>query len=248
MNYVTSLKYVLEHILNQLRLIFIHNKGRKEMSLNINSDPVHIFGLPKSNFVRTVMLICEQKGIKYTVGFEVKGKPVEFKSDAHLKMHPYGKIPILLHNDFALAETASICRYLDNNFTGTKVQFEQEQKSAYHDAFCAIASIDIDKAILRDFLVEFAFPKGENGTVRMDVVKAAIPNVHNALRVIRQELASNNQVINGEQLSIADALLAPMLHYINTVTRDFKLLSEHPEVESYLTKLMTFDSCKKVLL
>ena len=111
-----------------------------------------------------------------------------------------------------------------------------------------IVSIDIDKAILRDFLVEFAIPKGENGTVRMDVVKAAIPNVHKALNVISQELTSDNQVINGEQLSIADTLLAPMLHYINTVTRDFNLLSEHPSVEAYLDKLMTFDACKKVLV
>jgi len=212
-----------------------------------NTQAVHIFGLPKSNFVRTLMLICEVKGIEYTVGFEVKGSPVEFKSEAHFKLHPYGKIPVLLHNDFALAETASICRYLDNNFSGVKTQFDDPQKSAYHDAFCAIVSIDIDKAILRDFLVEFAFPKGENGTVRMDVVKAAIPNVHKALNVISEELTSDNKVINGEQLSIADTLLAPMLHYINTVTRDFNLLTEHPNVEAYLDKLMTFEACKKVL-
>jgi len=216
--------------------------------MSVNTQAVHIFGLPKSNFVRTLMLICEVKGIEYTVGFEVKGSPVEFKSEAHFKLHPYGKIPVLLHNDFALAETAAICRYLDNNFSGVKTQFNEAQKSAYHDAFCAIVSIDIDKAILRDFLVEFAFPKGKNGTVRMDVVKAAIPNVHKALNVISQELTSDNQVINGEQLSIADTLLAPMLHYINTVTRDFKLLSEHPSVEAYLDKLMTFDACKKVLV
>jgi len=220
----------------------------KQMADDNQNNLVHIYGEKMSNFVRTVMIVCEYKSIPYTYGFNIKDEAVAFKSEQHLELHPFGKIPVLLDQGFALAETSSICRYLDNNFVGAKVQFESAKQSAYHDAFCAIASIDIDKAILREFLVEFAFPKGENGTVRMDVVKAGIPNVHNALSIIGQELASNNQVINGEQLSIADALLAPMLHYINTVTRDFKLLEEHPEVENYLTKLMTFDCCKKVLL
>jgi len=218
------------------------------MTVDNQNNPVHIYGEKMSNFVRTVMIVCEYKSIPFTYGFSIKDKAVAFKSEQHMELHPYGKIPVLLDQDFSLAETSSICRYLDNNFAGPKVQFEQAKQAAYHDAFCAIASIDIDKAILRDFLVEFAFPKGENGTVRMDVVKAAIPNVHNALSVIGKELASNNQVINGDQLSIADALLAPMLQYINTVTRDFNLLTEHPEVEAYLEKLMDFDCCKKVLL
>ncbi|PAJ74611.1 hypothetical protein CJF42_09205 [Pseudoalteromonas sp. NBT06-2] len=212
------------------------------------NTPVHIYGEKMSNFVRTVMIVCEYKSIPFTYGFSIKDKAVAFKSEQHMELHPYGKIPVLLDQDFYLAETSSICRYLDNNFAGPKVQFEQAKQAAYHDAFCAIASTYIDKAFIREFLLEFAFPKGENGTVRMDVVKAGIPNVHNALSVIEKELVSDNQVINGERLSIADALLVPMLHYINTVTRDFKLLEVHPEIEAYLVNLMRFDCCKKVLL
>jgi glutathione S-transferase len=218
------------------------------MTLDNQNNSVHIYGETMSNFVRTVMLVCEYKAIPYTYGFNLDEQKVAFKSEQHIALHPYGKIPVLIDQDFALAETSSICRYLDNNFIGAKVQFQHAKQAAYHDAFCAIASIDIDKAILRDFLVEFAFPKGANGTVRMDVVKAAIPGVHNALTVIDNELASNNMVINGDQFSIADALLAPMLHYINTVTGDFKILEAHPQVQAYLTKLLTHECCKKVLL
>ncbi|SFC75176.1 glutathione S-transferase family protein [Pseudoalteromonas denitrificans] len=218
------------------------------MNANINKQTVHIFGLERSNFVRTVMLICEEKNIPYTFGFEYKNKSVAFKSDQHFKLHPYGKIPVLLHNDFELSETASICRYLDNNFEGNSVQFDEAKKSAYHDAFCAIASIDIDKAILRHFLIEFAFPKGENGEVRLDVAKAALPEVRNALNVISNELASHNGILNNEQLSIADALVAPMIHYLTTLPEGFNLVPEFPRITAYLADLFKHESCQKILI
>ncbi len=214
---------------------------------NIN-QAVHIFGMPMSNFVRTVMLICEEKNIPYTFGFDIDGKEIEYKSEAHLNLHPYGKIPVLLHNGLALPETASICRYLDTQFNGVSVQPEEVSLAAYHDAFCAISSIYIDKAILRDCLLEFAFPKGENGEVRLDVVKNALPEVINTLKVITKEL-EKNRVINQEQFTIADALLAPMLHYLSAlVPANINPLAEFPAVKAYIENLMRRPSCQKILV
>lgn len=212
------------------------------------NNQVHVFGLEKSNFVRTVMLVCEEKNIPYTVGFDVDGEPVEFKGQQHLKWHPFGKIPVLLHNKLALPETASICRYLDTTFAGAKVQPQETEQAAYHDAFCAIATINIDKALLRDYIIEFVFPKGENGEIRFDVIKAAQPEVRNALAVIDNELTSGQGILNSDQFTIADALIAPMIHYISTLPEGFNLLPEFPQVTAYLENLMKRASCKKVLV
>jgi len=212
-----------------------------------NKTTVQIYGPSFSNFVRSAMLICEENGVSYNVGFEIDGRPVEFKSEAHLALHPYGKLPVLIHDDFILPETAAICRYIQTNLSSKETSELSAKQLARLDAFSALASIYLDKAIIRDYIIEFAFPKGENGDVRLDVVKQAQSGVRAALSVIEQELAKN-ELLNTQNFTLADALVAPMIHYISTLPSPFNLLEEFPVVNNYLTQLMTRASCKKVLI
>jgi len=211
-----------------------------------NSD-VHIYGPSFSNFVRSVMLVCEEKNISYTVGFEVNGENVDFKSDQHFSLHPFGKLPVLIHNELVLPETASICRYLDRTFSGSSLQPQNPIAYAQHDALCALISIDVDKALVRDYLLEFAFPKGEQGAIRFDVVKAAQQQLRKALAFVSQQVEAQI-IISGEEFSIADALLAPMLHYLMGLPKGYNLLEEFPILVHYLAKLMQRPSCQKVLV
>ncbi len=75
--------------------------------------------------------------------------------------------------------------------------------------------IDIDKAIVRDYLMEYFFPKGDNGIIRFKILNKVKPQVSNALIAISTLLKQKNVVLAGKQLNIADALLAPMLHYLS---------------------------------
>ncbi|MCJ8293623.1 MAG: glutathione S-transferase family protein [Colwellia sp.] len=210
----------------------------------MTAETIHIYGPSFSNFVRTVMLVCEEKKLDYSVGFEVAGKEVAFKSEQHLGLHPFGKIPVLLDKGLVLPETASICRYLDADKT---LQPDNSLAFARHDALCALISIDIDKILVREYLLEFAFPKGENNSVRFDVVKEVQPKVATTLAIIEKMLDEENS-LSSEQFTIADALLAPILHYISCLPAGFNLLTDFPKVEQYLADLMTRPSCQKVLL
>jgi glutathione S-transferase len=210
--------------------------------------PVHIYGPTFSNFVRTVMLVCEEKQIDYTVGFEVDGSEVTFKGEQHRNWHPFGKIPVLLESkletELALAETASICRYLD---TDKKLQPSNSQDYAKHDALCAIISIDIDKVLVREYLLEFAFPKGENKSIRFDIVKEVQPKAAATLAII-EKMLNEDTALSSQEFTIADALLAPMLHYISNLPAGFNLIVDYPKVEQYLANLMTRPSCQKILI
>ena len=209
--------------------------------------PVHIYGPSFSNFVRTVMLVCEEKQIAYTVGFEVDGRNVAYKGEQHLNWHPFGKIPVLLESkpqvELALPETASICRYLDAD---KQLQPNHSQDYARHDALCALISIDIDKVLVRDYLLEFAFPKGENNSIRFDVVKAVQPKAAATLAII-EKILNEETALTSQAFTIADALLAPMLHYISCLPAGFNLIADYPKVEQYLADLMTRPSCQKIL-
>ncbi|MEW6991070.1 glutathione S-transferase family protein [Colwelliaceae bacterium 6441] len=207
---------------------------------------VEIFGPSFSNFVRSVMLLCEEYGVEYTTGLNFDGKTIEYKSAEHLQLHPYGKFPLLKHDDLILSETASICRYIQTTFDQDIASKFSIQQLARIDAFSALISIYIDKAIIRDYLLEFAFPKGKEGEVRLDVAKEKQADVHKAFSVIERELSQGDS-LNNEHLSIADALIAPMLHYVSTLPAAFNVLPEYQLTNRYLAHLMAKESVSKVL-
>ncbi len=164
-------------------------------------------------------------------------------------IHPFGKIPVLIENkpkqpELVLPETASICRYLDSD---KQLQPTSSIGYAHHDALCALILIDIDKVLVREYLLEFAFPKGENNNVRLEVVNDIKPKVVATLIIIEKMLNEEN-ALSAEQFTLADALLAPMLHYISCLPAGFNLITNYPKVEQYLADLMTRPSCQKVLL
>jgi len=215
----------------------------------METNSVHIYGASFSNFVRTIMLVCEEKQVPYTVGFEVNNAEVKYKSDAHFGLHPFGKFPVLLSGELILPETASICRYIDNNFNeNNKVQLQPNNPvdKARLDALCALISIDVDKVLVRDYLLEFAFPKGKDGAIRIEQVQKAQPQVAKTLSVITQLIEDQNSLLTGQNFTIADALLAPMLAYLSGLPADFNLLPDYPVVECYLAQLMARPSCQKV--
>src|SRR6185295_11755777 len=77
---------------------------------------VTIYGPAMSTYVRTVRLACAEKGVAHAM------EEVEFGSDAHRKLHPFGKVPIMRHGDFVLYESEAICRYVDRAFPGPPLQ------------------------------------------------------------------------------------------------------------------------------
>lgn len=210
----------------------------------MNTDTQHIYGPTFSNFVRSVMIVCEENKLAYTVGTSLNGQEVKFKGADHLKMHPFGKIPVLIQDDFTLAETASICRYLDKD---NQLQPSKYSDFAQHDALCAHISIDIDKVLVREYLLEFAFPKGEANSVRLDVVDKIKPKAVATLASI-DKLLRDDLTLAGMEFSIADALLAPMLHYISCLPAPYNVLNNFPRLSQYLGKLMKRSSCQKTLI
>lgn len=218
------------------------------MSESNNARNVHILGLEKSNFVRSVMLVCAYKKIEYTVGFDFDGQTIGFKSQAHHQYHPFAKIPVLFHQELVLPETASICRYLEQQFPVPSMQSDGHAQRALEDAWSAMISIDIDHALMRQYVIEFAFPQGEEGAIRYDVAKQKQSGVHQALKVIESALEAGLPCLNGEQFSIADALLLPMLFYVSHLPDGFNLTAQYEQINRYLARYLAQPFAAEILL
>ena len=69
-----------------------------------------IIGSLRSTYTRVVRMVCEEKGIEYALTERPPGAP------EILAIHPFGKMPVLRHGDFALCESKAIATYLDRSF------------------------------------------------------------------------------------------------------------------------------------
>ena len=82
--------------------------------------PLVLHGYRYSVYVRIARLALAEKGVAYD---RVEVNP--FAPDvpaAYLALHPFGRVPTLVHDDFALYETGAITRYLDRTFAGPALQ------------------------------------------------------------------------------------------------------------------------------
>lgn len=76
---------------------------------------IKLYGFNMSTFVRTVRIGLHEKGLEYD------SMPLEMGSEEHLKLNPFGKIPVLVHGDNTIFETLAIAAYLDAHFDGPRL-------------------------------------------------------------------------------------------------------------------------------
>ena len=70
---------------------------------------ITIHGSPVSPFVRKTLVCLIEKGVNYELN-PISPFPAP---ESHLKISPLGKIPAMTDGDFALADSAAICGYID---------------------------------------------------------------------------------------------------------------------------------------
>src|SRR5207302_6005952 len=91
------------------RIRNLKSKGRLSM------PALEIFGVPQSNYVWAVRMVCEEKGVPYELNAV---RPHTPDVDA---WHPFGKIPVMRHGDVTLCESKAIATYIDRVFDGPKM-------------------------------------------------------------------------------------------------------------------------------
>lgn len=99
--------------------------------------PLVLHGYRYSVYLRIVRLALAEKGVGYE---RVEVNP--FAPDvpaSYLALHPFGRVPALVHEGFALYETCAIIRYVDRAFAGPALQPAAPRALARMDQMIAIA-------------------------------------------------------------------------------------------------------------
>src|SRR5436190_22831101 len=99
---------------------------------------VVLHGYRYSVYVRIARLALAEKAVAYD---RVEVNP--FAPDvpaSYLALHPFGRVPTLVHDGFTLYETGAIIRYIDRAFPGPALQPTEPKALARMDQ--AIAIVD----------------------------------------------------------------------------------------------------------
>jgi len=180
---------------------------------------VTLYGLAPSTYVRTAMMALESKGVAYTLD------PVEFRSDAHRALHPFGKIPSLRHGDVLLYETLAITTYVDEVFNGPALHPDSAAERARMMQWISVINGYLyDSLITRCVAERFVKPMRGQETDEMTIT-AARPDMVAHLDITDAALARTGWLA-GDGQSLADMFLAPILFYFAATPEGKEMLPE----------------------
>lgn len=182
-----------------------------------------------STYVRSARLTLEEKGVGYELrefNF-LKGMPQE-----HLARHPFGKVPSFEHDGFALYETAAITRYIDEAFSGPKLQPDDVRLRARMAQIIGILDSYIYAPMVNKVVIQRLVVPMVGGTADEAVVEENMPAVRRALEVIEDFIGENDYLV-GDQLTLADLHLLPMFAYFTMTPEAGPILDERPRLRRW---------------
>jgi len=192
---------------------------------------LEIIGFDVSNWVRAARIACEEKGVAYDLTTNGMTAFMDIKSDKHLALHPFGRIPAMRDGDVVLFETAAISRYVDGMFDGPALVPDDVLESARMEQWISAMIDYVSRPIMGRCVVQYLLPAiTGGGTVDRATIDAAIPDIRNVLAILNRALAKG-PFLHGKTPYIDDFILMPMLDALVAVAPEGPgLLVQAPNV------------------
>ncbi|OAF19549.1 glutathione S-transferase family protein [Bradyrhizobium neotropicale] len=191
---------------------------------------IELHGYQYSVYSRIARLALHEKGVGYNW---VEVNP--FAEDcpaSYLTTHPFKRVPAFSHAGFVLYETGAITRYVDEAFKGPKLQPMEPKERARCNQIISIVDSYAYWPLVRQVFSHRVFRPlmrrpADEGEFQRGL--AAAPRVLAAL----ETAAADGHYLCGNQLSLADIHLAPMIGYFVLADEGRALLQKHPRLKDW---------------
>jgi glutathione S-transferase len=193
-----------------------------------------VHSVPGSPFGRAVLATLEEKGAAY--GFAAIA-PGGSKIEPHISRHPFGRVPVLEHGDFTLYETQAILRYLDRILPVPSLTPADPRAAARMDQAMNINDWyvfqDVGRVIGFQRVIAPRFLGLEPDEA---VIEAAMPKAHLVFAVL-DRLVSDRPCFAGDQVSLADLLIAPQVDFLVGLPEWEPLTEATPNLLAWLERM-----------
>jgi glutathione S-transferase len=175
----------------------------------MNEFVVH--GHPGSPFLRSVRLGLEEKGIPYRIQRMDAGQG---RGEAHRRLHPFGRVPVVDHGSYRLYETQAILRYIDAQAREPALQPEGPEAIGRMNQIIGINDWYLFPQVGRIVVFHRIVGPVLLGTEPDEAaIAAAVPDAKVCLGEL-DRLLGDQPFMAGDRLSLADLMLAPQLYYL----------------------------------
>src|SRR5262245_21742494 len=172
----------------------------------------------------------EEKGAAYKLE-DVSVIKGEQKQQPHLARNPFGTVPAFAHDGLEIYETSPILRYIDQTCPGVSLTPEDPKQRARMNQIISIVDYHGYASLIGQIVVQRLFtvllPNGTDAAV----IKAGIPKAQLCLKEF-ERIKGNHTFLAGNQISLADLYLVPILFYFR-LTPEKELLAPHKGLEAW---------------
>lgn len=191
---------------------------------------VVLHGYQYSVYLRIARLALAEKGVAYE---RVEVNP--FAADvpaAYLAMHPFKRVPVLVHDDFVLYETQAITRYVDETFPGPPLQPEAPRERARMAQIISVVDSYAYWPMVRQVFSHAVFRPRIGEPVVAEEIARGLEASTRALGAL-EALAAGGDFLVGARLSLADLHLAAMMAYFMAARDARGILASYPKLASW---------------
>jgi glutathione S-transferase len=197
-------------------------------------SPFIVHSIPGSPFGRAVLMTLEEKGAPYRV---VRVAPGTLRSGEHLARHPFGRVPVLEHGDFRLYETAAIVRYLDRVLPEPALTPADARAAARMDQMMNVNDWYLFSGVGNVIgFQRIVGPRVLGLTPDEQAIAAVLPKARVVLDQLARELGTH-PYFAGEQLTLADLLLAPQLEFLSQTPEWAPLTVRNTNLDAWLERM-----------
>jgi glutathione S-transferase len=182
-----------------------------------------LIGMAQSSYTRAARLAFFEKGVAHEL---VTATPHSAEVSAR---HPWGKIPVLKLGDVTIFETSAILRYVDEVYPGPALMPSDPMQRAKAEQWISAFNAYLDRAFVRDYILQYLFPSGPEGQPDRDKIAAVVPQIRKGLAMLEEAYGDGDYLV-GEAVSLPDLLIAPSMAYLGLFPEGKELLSHFPNV------------------
>src|SRR5215469_14730203 len=162
---------------------------------------VVLHGYQYSVYLRIARLTLAEKGVAYE---RVEVNPFAAEVPAsYLAMHPFKRVPVLVHDDFVLYETGAITRYVDERFPGPRLQPEVPHDRARMTQIISVVDSYAYWPMVRQVFAHAVFRPRSGEPVVAEQIARGLEGSIRALGAL-EALAAEGDFLVGARLSLAD--------------------------------------------
>jgi glutathione S-transferase len=197
-------------------------------------QPFVIHSIPGSPYGRAVLIALEEKSAAYRYAPVAPGK---FRTPEHLARHPFGKVPVIEHGDFRLFETQAILRYIDRALPGPSLTPADPKAAGRMDQAMNVNDWYLFNGVSNVIgFQRVVGPKVLGLTPDEAVIAAGLPRAREVFGVIAAMLGEG-PFFAGDDVSLADILLAPQIDFFQVTPEWEALAGPHPNLIAWMDRM-----------